>query len=153
MLFKRQKFDWVLVALFALGLFLYASYQPRFRLRTEVPADFIDEPLARSSQKPGPDAKIARAYWNCLVNDIQWQYGYGHTLPVNPPPGFTAIERPNLAPEDAASRVRYWGRAQRVWHLPTTWQKAYEWDFHWTTDWIQSGGEALHHVFQHLGGD
>ncbi len=149
MRFKGKKVDWVLVALIALGLFLYASYQPRFRLRTEMPADFMDEPLARSSQKPGPDTKIARAYWSCLVNNIQWQYGYGHTLPADPPPGFTVIERP----EDAASRVRYWGRAQRVWYLPTAWQKDYEWDFKWTTDWIKSSGEALHHVFQHLGGD
>src|SRR6266478_8564919 len=105
MLFKRQKFDWALVALLALGLFLYASYQPRFRLHTEMPADFIDEPLARSSQKPGPEAEIARAYWSCLVNDIQWQYGYGHTLPVDPPPDFTAIERPSLAPRSEERRV------------------------------------------------
>ena len=153
MLFKRQKFDWALVALLALGLFLYASYQPRFRLRTEMPADFIDEPLVQSSQKPGPEMKIARVYWSCLVNDIQWQYGYGHTLPADPPPAFTAVERPSLAPEDAASRVRYWKRAQRVWYLPTAWQKDYEWDFHWTIDWIQSAGDALHHVFQHVGGD
>jgi hypothetical protein len=152
MLFKRQKFDWALVTLLALGLFLYASYQPRFRLRAEMPADFIDEPLAQSSQ-PGLEMKIARAYWRCLVNEIQWQYGYGHTLPANPPPDFTAVERPSLVPEDAASRVRYWGRAQRVWHLPTAWQKDYEWDFNWTTDWIQNGGEALHHLFQHLRGD
>ena len=52
MLFKKQKFDWLLVALIAFGLFLYASYQPRFRLRPAMPADFIDEPLARSSGIP-----------------------------------------------------------------------------------------------------
>ena len=153
MLFKRQKFDWALVALLALGLFLYVSYQPRFRLRTEMPADFIDEPHARSSQEPGPETKIARAYWSCLVNDIQWKYGHGHTLPVDPPFDFIAIERASVAPEDAASRLRYWGRAQRVWHLPTAWQKAYEWDFNWTTDWIRSSGDVLHHLFQHLGGN
>ena len=153
MLFKRQKFDWALVALLALGLFLYASYQPRFRLRAEMPADFIDEPLAPLSETPRPEAKIARAYWSCLVNDIQWQYGYGHTLPADPPPGFTAMKGPSLATEDAASRVRYWRRAQHVWSLPTAWQKDYEWNFHWTTDWLQNGGELLHHLFQHLGGD
>ena len=103
MLFKRQKFDWILVALLALGLFLYASYQPRFRLRPEMAADFIDEPLAQASQKPSPEVKIARAYWSCLVEDIQWKYGYGRTLPVDPPPRSIAIERPGLAPEDAAA--------------------------------------------------
>ena len=67
MLFKKQKFDWPMVALLALGLFLYASYQPRFRLRPAMPADFIDEPLARSSQKPrsGSEESPARtgAVW------------------------------------------------------------------------------------------
>jgi len=52
MLFRKQKLDWLVVALLALGLFLYCSYQPRFRLRPAMPADFIDEPLAASSQKP-----------------------------------------------------------------------------------------------------
>ena len=52
MLFKRQKFDWALVALLALGLFLYGSCQPRFRLRSAMPEDFVDAPLARSPQKP-----------------------------------------------------------------------------------------------------
>ena len=46
MLFKKQKFDWMMVALLALGLFLYGSYQPRFRLSSAMPADFVDEPLA-----------------------------------------------------------------------------------------------------------
>ena len=152
MLFKKQKFDWTMVALLALGLFLYGSYQPRFRLCADMPADFIDEPLAPSAQKPSAEAKIARAYWNCLVNDIQWQYGYGHTLPVDPPPDFSAMKGPTLTREDAANRVRYWRRAQHVWYLPSTWQKNYEWNFNWTTEWVQNGGEALHHLSEHLGG-
>ena len=151
MLFKRQKFDWLLVALLALGLFLYCSYQPRFRLRPAMPVDFIDEPLAVSSQKPGPEAKIARAYWSCLENNIQWQYGYGHTLPADPPADFTTLQAASVASEDATTRMRYWHRAQHVWYLPTTWQKNYEWNFNWTTDWIQNGGDALHHLFERLG--
>jgi len=151
MLFRKQKLDWLVVALLALGLFLYCSYQPRFRLRPAMPADFIDEPLAASSQKPGPEAKIARAYWRCLENNIQWQYSYGRTLPADPPPDFTALQASAMASEDAATRVRYWHRAQHVWYLPTTWQTNYEWSFNWTTDWIQNGGDALHHLFERLG--
>ena len=94
MLFKKQKFDWTMVGLLALGLFLYVSYQPRFRLIFAMPADFVDEPLAGPSQKPHPEAKIASAYWSCLANNIQWQYGYGHTLPSDPPPDFTTSIHP-----------------------------------------------------------
>ena len=152
MLFKRQKFDWLLVVFVAVGLFLYASYQPRFRLRPDVPPDFVDTPVNGSWQRPSAEEKIARAYWTCLVEDIQWEYGYGHTLPIDPPPDFTAMEGSGMTSEDAANRIRYWHRAQPVWYLPTTWKKDYEWDFNWTTDWIQHGGDALHHFFQHLGG-
>ena len=90
MLFKKQRFDWLLVGLLVFGLFLYASYQPRFRLRPVMPPNFIDEPLARAAQNPNPEGKVASAYWNCLASTIQWQYGYGHTLPADPPPDFTA---------------------------------------------------------------
>jgi hypothetical protein len=151
MLFKKQKFDWIMVALFALGLFLYVSYQPRFRLSAAMPADFVDTPLAGPSQKLDPEAKIASAYWSCLANNIQWQYGYGHTLPSDPPPDFTAIHASGTAAEDTATRIRYWHKAQHVWYLPTAWQKQYEWNFDWTTDWVQNGGEALHHLFERLG--
>ena len=150
MLFKKQKFDWLVVALMAFALFLYASYQPRFRLRPAMPADFIDEPLARSPQNPNPEAKIAGAYWNCLASTIQWQYGYGHALPVDPPPDFTAALS-GMTAEDTATRLRYWHKAQHVWYLPTVWQKDYEWNFAWTTDWVQNGGDALHHLFERLG--
>jgi len=151
MLFKRQKFDWLLVALITLGIFLYASYQPRFRLRLAMPADFVDEPITQAAQNDSPEAKTAGAYWNSLANTIQWQYGYGHALPAEPPPEFTLSQASNRIADDAATRVRYWHRAQHAWYLPTTWQKQYEWDFNWTTDWIQTGGDALHHLFERLG--
>jgi hypothetical protein len=152
MFIKRRKSDWALVAFLTLGFFLYASYQPRFRLRAEMPPEFIDAPLTGSFSRPNGEEKIARAYWSCLVDNIQWKYGYGHTLPVDPPLDFTAVEGPGLTPEGAANRARYWRKVQHVWYLPIAWQKNYEWDFNWTTDWIQTGGEALHHIFEHLGG-
>jgi hypothetical protein len=117
-----------------------------------MPADFVDEPLARSPLKPGLDAKIASAYWSCLANNIQWQYGYGHTLPADPPPDFTAMQASGIAAEDTATRMRYWRRAQHAWSLPTAWQKDYEWNFNWTTAWFKNGGEAMRHLFERLGG-
>ncbi len=153
MLFKRQKVDWLLVPLLAFGVFTYASYQPRFQLRPVMPTEFIDAPLAASPQAQSIESKIARAYWNCLVHDIQWKYGYGYSLPSDPPADFTLNRAgADAIPEDVAVRIRYWRKAQHVWNLPNAWQKAYQWDFHWTSNLTQNAGDWLHRQFQHLGG-
>jgi len=153
MLFKRQKLDWLLVSVLAIGLFTYASYQPRFRLRPDMPTEFMDAPSAGVPQTQDTEEKIARAYWKCLVHDIQWKYGYGYSLPSDPPGDFTlASEGTGVVPEDAAARVRYWRMAQHVWYLPDAWQKDYEWDFHSTSNLTQSGGDWLRRQFEHLGG-
>ena len=84
MLFKRQKVDWLFVPLLAIGLFTYASYQPRFRLRPDMPAEFLDAPVG-SPQRQTAEQKIAEAYWKSLIRDVQPKYGYGYTLPTDPP--------------------------------------------------------------------
>jgi len=153
MLFKRQKVDWLLVPVLAIGSFTYASYQPRFRLRSDMPAEFSDAAPAGSPQRQSTEEKVAQAYWMSLVNDIQWKYGYGYSLPSDPPADFSlASAGASVAPEDHATRVRYWRKAQHVWYLPNAWQKGYEWDFHWTSDMTQSAGDWLHRQFEHLGG-
>src|SRR5882672_10472873 len=117
MLFKRQKVDWLLVPLLAIGLFTYASYQPRFHLRSDMPAEFMDVPPAGSPKTQNAEEKTARAYWKCLVHDIQWKYGYGYSLPSDPPTDFTlASGGAGVAPEDPSARVRYWRKAQHVWY-------------------------------------
>ncbi len=153
MLFKRQKVDWLLVPILAIGLFTYASYQPRFRLRPDMPAEFVEAPPDGSSQSQTTEEKIAQAYWKSLVHDIQPQYGYGYSLPSDPPADF-GLPSPGarVAPEDPATRLRYWRKAQHVWYLPNAWQKGYEWDFNWTSNMAQSGGDWVHRQFEHLGG-
>jgi hypothetical protein len=150
MLFKRQKTDWVLLALVALGVFLYSSYRPRFRLRAEMPAEFVD-PGTDPARKSG-EQEIAQAYWARLVEDVQWRYGYGHSLPGDPPVEFNlSMLGKNSVPEDQATRLRYWRRAQRFWPIRNAWSEEYEWSFEWTTDWLQTGGDWLHRRFQNLG--
>ena len=152
MLFKRQKIDWLLILVVVTGVFLYASYQPNFRLPSTMPADFMEPPS--SPQQGAAEGKIAQAYWNCLVDNVQWKYGFGRVLPTDAPADFSlSVEPPAVAIEDAATRARYWRKAQHLWALPNIWKKAYEWDFSWTTNWIQDGGDALHRAFQHLGGN
>ena len=153
MLFKRQKVDWLLIPVLAIGLFTYASYQPRFRLRSDMPAEFVDAAPAGSPQRQSTEGIVAQAYWKSLVHDIQWKYGYGYRLPSDPPADFSlASAGASVVPEDQATRVRYWRKAQHVWYLPNAWQKGYEWDFHWTSDMAQSAGDWLHRQFEHLGG-
>ena len=153
MLFKRQKLDWLLVSVLAIGLFTYASYQPRFRLRPDMPTEFMDAPSAGSPQQQNTEEKIAQAYWKSLVHDIQWKFGYGYSLPSDAPADFSlASGRAGTVPEDPATRVRYWRKAQHVWYLPNAWQRGYEWDFHWTSNMTQSAGDWLHRQFEHLGG-
>ena len=153
MLFKRQKVDWLFVPLLVIGLFTYASYQPRFRLRPDMPAEFLDAPVG-SPQGQTAEQKIAEAYWKSLIRDVQPKYGYGYTLPSDPPGDFTlASASSGTDQEDAATRIRYWRKAQHVWYLPNAWQKGYEWDFHWTSDLTQSFTDWVHRQLQHAGGD
>ena len=153
MLFKRQKVDWLFVPILAIGLFTYASYQPRFRLRADMPAEFLDGPVG-SPQGQTAEQKIAEAYWISLIRDVQPKYGYGYALPSDPPADFTlASASSGTNQEDAAARIRYWRKAQHVWYLPNAWQKGYEWDFHWTSNLTQNSADWLHSQLQHAGGD
>ena len=43
MLFKRKKTDWLVVLVIAAGLFGYTSYQPRFKLPSNMPSEFALE--------------------------------------------------------------------------------------------------------------
>ena len=153
MLFKRQKVDWLFVPLLVIGLFMYASYQPRFRLRPDMPAEFLDAPVG-SPQGQTAEQKIAEAYWKSLIRDVQPKYGYGYTLPSDPPGDFTlASASSGTNQEDTETRIRYWRKAQHVWYLPNAWQKGYEWDFHWTSNLTQNSADWLHRQLQHAGGD
>jgi hypothetical protein len=153
MLFKRQKVDWLFVPLLAIGLFTYASYQPKFRLSPDMPGEFLDMP-AGSPQRQAAEIKIAHAYWNSLIRDIQPKYGWGYSLPSDPPADFALTSAgPGVAQEDPETRIRYWHKAQHVWYLPNAWKKGYEWDFHWTSDLTTNTADWAHRQLQHVGGD
>lgn len=144
-MFIRRGYDKIVIPVLAAGIFVYASIRPTFHLRAEMPREFIDAGSSLPAQKRASEEKIARAYWVCVVTEIQWKYVYGYHLPQDPPPEFTV----NGAAGDPATRARYWRKVQEVWYLPSTWTKGYEWDFAWLTNWITSASEWLH---QHLPG-
>src|SRR5438270_5589661 len=102
----NRKYDKATNLIIAAGLLAYASFQPKFRLRTALPREFIDESSSWPGEKRVSEEKVARAYWNCAVTQIQWKYGYGHRLPQDLPLEF----------------------AVQVWYLPSIWEKDDGWD-------------------------
>lgn len=140
----NRKYDKLAVLVIVVGLLAYATVQPSFRLRPAMPADFPDDSKSWTPQKRFAEEKIAEAYWNLAINQVQWKYGYAHRLPDEPPPEFV-ITRPGLAASasDPGTRTRYWHKLQRMWYLPTAWQKQYEWTLRPMLDYIQHIGQWL----------
>jgi hypothetical protein len=132
-----------LVGVLAAVFFVYGSYQPHYRLSTEMPAEFVDTTVG-SAGKTAEEA-VARAYWHCMVEEVQWRYTYGGVLPHDPPPEFAVLgAAPGSGASAAGTRVRYWNKVQRVWFLPTAWSKAYEWDTAWVGEAAKSAGNWLY---------
>jgi len=151
-MFIKRGYDKVLIPVLAAGIFVYASIRPTFRMRPDMPREFIDASSSLPAQKRASEEKIARAYWTCVVTEIQWKYVYGYHLPQEPPPEFAvATQGLDTAATDPATRERYWHKLQEVWYLPSTWTKGYEWDFNWLTGWLRSASQWLHRLLPGLG--
>jgi hypothetical protein len=144
MLFTRQWYDKLIVCAFALGLFLYASYRPQFRLREQMPPEFVADTPSSHDQKQGAEQRIAQEYWDCAVKEIQWRYTYGSLLPQDPPPEYTITTAggdPGTGDRD--TRIRYWKRLRLVWTLPSAWEKTYTWTLDWLPGWAKTPSRWL----------
>jgi hypothetical protein len=140
----NRKYDITAIVVIVLAIVGYAAFQPKFRLRSDMPTEFLDESSTMPAKKRAAEEKIAQAYWRCAVNQIQWTFGYGHRLPESPPVEFTVdIPEFGAAASDAATRDRYWRRLQRVWYLPSAWEKSYGWDLNAMTSSLKSAGQWL----------
>lgn len=128
-----------LVLLVLVGLFAEASFRPIYRLRATMPMEFLDARSSSPAEKRAAEERIARAYWDCAVNVIQWKYGYGYRLPQDPPSDFIVTSQDlEEASKDSATRAHYWLMLQRVWYVPDNWTKNYQWDKRWLSDWVDS---------------
>src|SRR5512142_3307817 len=87
----RRKHDVAAVILLVLVLLAIASFRSEFRLPPTMPSEFFDAKRV-ANEKRGSEERIARAYWNCAVTQVQWKYGYAHRLPEQPPQEFTLDE-------------------------------------------------------------
>jgi len=139
--------DKLTICLLGLALVAYITVRPKFVLRPEIPAGFLDQvPGAQHAT----ETRIATAYWECVVEKLQWTYRYGDHLPTTPPPEFTVAGH-GLGPkaESPSARAHYWMKAQQAWYLPNNWDKHYVFDISWMKDpgrhihqWIYEGTPA-----------
>jgi hypothetical protein len=135
------------IGLIAAGALAYMSVQPKYELRSQMPAGFTETvPAAQHAA----EVRVADAYWSSVVQQVQWSYPYGAKLPDAPPQQFSVAGK-GLGPraESAAVRARYWSKAQTVWYQPSAWDREYAVDFSWLKDpgrrvhqWMYEGTPA-----------
>ena len=142
-MFFRHSADKLIYPLVALFILVLISYRPAYRLRTEMPQAFYPAKEPCGPKRP-VEEKIACAYWDRALMNIQWKYPHEHSLPAEAPPEFR-IDAPALGPlaSDPATRQLYWHRLQGIWYVPEIWQQQYEWDWGWAHDPLGSGAQWL----------
>jgi hypothetical protein len=137
----HRRYDIIAIVVLVTLIVLYASIRSEYRLRDTMPEEFFDASLVPPERRAA-EQKIAEAYWKCAVTQIQWQYGYAHRLPDEPPADFLAAEAGTRA-NDSALRARYWQKLRGVWNVTSVWHKQYEWNTISMTQSFQSAGQWL----------
>src|ERR1700758_3718079 len=87
----RRKHDIAAIVILVLALLAFASFRSEFRLVSDMPPEFFDAKQFPRERRVGEE-KIAKAYWDCAVKQVQWKYGYAHRLPEAPPDEFLLNE-------------------------------------------------------------
>ena len=67
----RRKYDIAVIIGIVLVLLSFASFRSEFRLRSEMPTEFFDATRI-PREKRSSEEKIAQAYWDCAVKEVQW---------------------------------------------------------------------------------
>ena len=113
---------------------IYFSMRSQTELDPTPPSEFFEVRPEWNAERRDAEAHLARAYWHCAVETVQWQYPYGYGLPQKPPPEFQIDVRALSHAEKVApqSRERYWRRLRKVWGLRQSWREIRV----WKTDWL-----------------
>jgi len=137
----RRKYDVLAIMMLVLFVLAIACFRSEFRLDSTMPPEFFDAKRV-AIEKRGAEEKIARAYWNCAVTQLQWKYGYAHRLPEQPPQEFTLNEAEwGPIAHDKAARARYWNQLRLVWDVSSVWQTKWEFSFIAFRQSLQTGGD------------
>jgi hypothetical protein len=148
----RRKHDILIIVVLVLAVIAYGAIRSEFRLRPDMPIEFFDgsgvPPAKRASER-----KIAEAYWNCAVKQVQWKYGYAHRLPDEPAPEFSvsASEVGQVA-NDQAIRRYYWQKLGSTWNVSGAWTTQYEWSSNSFRQALRSAGDWWGHLTRNVMG-
>jgi hypothetical protein len=125
----RRKYDIPAIVGLVLVLVSIASFRSEFRLRSEMPVEFFDR-KHMEAKRLASEERVARAYWNCAVEQVQWKYGYAHRLPDDPPAEF-ALSAAILGPiaNDQLIRHYYWRKLQATWIVTSMWKSQWRFSF------------------------
>lgn len=129
---------WALVLILA-GLFVYRSTRPVVRLSADPPPSFYDHNRNWGHQQTQHE-RVARAYWNVAIQQIQNRYSPAWPLPADPPPQFRiSAEATTLESGMMTARNYYWERLRNVWNERDAWVVSYGWN----TSWAESALNSL----------
>lgn len=137
----RRKYDIVVILGIVLLILSFASFRSEFRLRSEMPVEFFDATHA-PREKRSSEEKIAQAYWECAVKEVQWKYGYARRLPDDPPAEF-ALSTPDIGPiaKDQEVRRYYWQKLRMTWNVSSAWNNRWEFSFTTFLQSLRTGGD------------
>jgi hypothetical protein len=123
----RRKYDIVIIVALVLAGLAYASFSSEFRLTSDMPVEFFNASQLPPAKRAAEE-KIAKAYWNCAVKQVQWKYGYASRLPDDPPPEF-GLSSSDVGPvaKDEVIRRHYWQQLRTTWYVSSAWTREYVW--------------------------
>ena len=125
----RRKHDIAAIVVLVLALLAFASFRSEFRLVPDMPPEFFDAKRLPREQRTGEE-KVAKAYWNCAVKQVQWKYGYAHRLPDDPPAEFSvSAAEAGQGGVDEKVRRYYWQKLRTTWNVSSVWKSQWEWNF------------------------
>lgn len=123
---------WIVVP----AAFIFALYPSRSfvrNLQPQPPAEFFTRGEGWKPAQQAREDALARAYWTCAVQSIQYDFASNKELPLEPPPQFK-MNAAGSQKNDAAARDRYWEKLREVWTKPEVWQKSAVNNPSWITD-------------------
>ncbi len=149
----HRRYDILAIIGIVLLLLAYASVRSEFRLQSAMPKEFFDSSYT-PPQSRAREERLAHAYWQCAVTQIQWKYGYAHRLPEEPPAEFGVnLQDTGSAANDTATRLRYWHKLKDVWTVTAVWHREYEWNSISLHESLQSAGQWMEQHMRRIIGE
>jgi len=120
---------WPAAVILIVFVFAAVSTTPTVKLNSTPPADFV---VLRGSAA-GPEAALAKGYWEVTTRVIQLKYSRTTALPAEAPAEFRLVDgtgKPTKV-EDQAARAAYWTKVRMEWLKPDNWHTSYGIDWEW----------------------